>query len=104
MHLVRLFMMGIDILEKGEIRTHRSGEDLRLLRSIRNGDYMRENVLIPEFYEIISDFERRFQEAETNSTLPDNPDMKAVAAFVENINYRVVTGKVEHQKGLPWRS
>ena len=49
-------------------------------------------------------FERCFQEAETNSTLPDNPDMKAVAAFVENINYRVVTGKVEHQKGLPWRS
>lgn len=38
MHLVRLFMMGIDILEKAEIRTHRPEVDLQLLRSIRNGD------------------------------------------------------------------
>lgn len=94
MHLVRLFMMGIDILEKGEIRTHRPETDLKLLRSIRNGDYMQENVLIPEFYEIVADYERRFHEAEENSTLPDNPDMKAVGAFVENINRRVVTGEI----------
>lgn len=38
MHLVRLFMMGIDILEKAEIRTYRPEVDLQLLRSIRNGD------------------------------------------------------------------
>lgn len=94
MHLVRLFMMGIDILEKGEIRTHRPESDLGLLRSIRNGDYMRENVLIPTFYEIVTDYEQRFHEAEARSILPDNPDMKTVGAFVENINRRVVTGEI----------
>lgn len=94
MHLVRLFMMGIDILEKGEIRTHRPESDLQLLRSIRNGDYMQENILMPAFYEIVADYERRFQEAEKNSILPDNPDMEAVGSFVESINRRVVTGEI----------
>lgn len=94
MHLVRLFMMGIDILERGEIRTHRPETDLRLLLSIRNGDYMRENILIPAFYEIVADYEKRFQEAEKNSILPDHPDMEEVGAFVESINRRVVTGEI----------
>lgn len=94
MHLVRLFMMGIDILERGEIRTHRPESDLQLLLSIRNGDYMRENILIPAFYEIVADYEKRFQEAEKNSILPDHPDMEEVGAFVESINRRVVTGEI----------
>ena len=94
MHLVRLFMMGIDILADGEIRTHRPESDLKLLISIRNGDYMREGILTPAFYEIVTDYERRFHEAEKNSDLPDNPDMEAVAAFVESINRRVVTGEI----------
>ena len=94
MHLVRLFMMGIDILAEGEIRTHRPESDLKLLISIRNGDYMQEGILTPAFYEIVADYERRFHEAEKNSFLPDNPEMEAVAAFVESINRRVVTGEI----------
>ena len=86
MHLIRLFMMGIDILQDEEIRTHRSNQDLQLLCSIRNGDYMRDGAFVPEFYEIVSDFERRFEEAEKESTLPDNPDMGKVGEFVEKIN------------------
>lgn len=94
MHLVRLFMMGIDILEKGEIRTHRPETDLQLLRSIRDGGYMQESILTPAFYEIVTDYERRFQEAEKNSILPDNPDMEAIGDFVADINRRVVTGEI----------
>lgn len=94
MHLVRLFMMGIDILEKGEIRTHRPETDLQLLRSIRDGAYMQESILTPAFYEIVTDYERRFQEAEKNSILPDNPDMEAIGDFVADINRRVVTGEI----------
>ena len=99
MHLVRLFMMGIDILEKGEIRTHRPETDLELLRSIRRGDFMQDNILIPAFYEIVEEYERRFHEAEMQSTLPDNPDMEAVGAFVESINRRVVTDDPAVNKG-----
>ena len=94
MHLVRLFMMGIDILEKAQIRTHRPEKDLELLRSIRNGDYMRDGVLIPAFYEIVSDYEKRFAEAEEHSRLPDNPDLEAVGRFMESVNRRVVNEEI----------
>ena len=94
MHLVRLFMMGIDILEKAEIRTHRPPEDLVLLRSIRSGDYMQDSVLVPAFYEIVENYERRFAEAERSSRLPDNPDMEAVGQFVESVNRRVVLEEI----------
>ena len=94
MHLVRLYMMGIDILEKGEIRTHRPEPDLQLLRSIRNGEYMQGSAFLPAFFEIVTDYENRFMEAEKNSILPDNPDMDKIAEFVESINRRVVTGEI----------
>ena len=93
MHLIRLFMMGIDILEKGEIRTHRPEEDLEILRRIRDGGYMENSVLNRDFYEIVSEYEQRFEEAEKRSSLPDFPDMEAVGRFVEKINRRVVLEK-----------
>ncbi|MBR6090005.1 MAG: nucleotidyltransferase domain-containing protein [Anaerolineaceae bacterium] len=90
MHLVRLYMMGIDILEKKEIRTHRPPGDLALLRSIRDGGYMADGIMTDDFYEIVSEYQKRFEEAERRSTLPDTPDMKAVSAFVESVNRHVV--------------
>ena len=86
MHLIRLYMMVIDILEKGEIRTHRPESDLALLRSIRNGDYMKDSILNESYYEIVADYEKRFSEATRNSTLPDKPDMEAIGRFVESVN------------------
>ena len=90
MHLIRLYMMGIDILKKKELRTHRPESDLMLLKSIRNGDYMSDGILIDEFYEIVSDYQSRFEKAEKYSSLPDDPDMNEVEAFVESVNRRVV--------------
>ena len=90
MHLVRLFMMGIDILENAQIRTHRPEEDLKLLRSIRSGAFMEDGIFTPAFYDIVAEYEQRFERAERESTLPDNPDMDAVEAFVEKINRQVV--------------
>lgn len=93
MHLVRLFMMGTDILEREEIRTHRPDEDLKILLSIRNGDYMKDGILIPEFYEIVTDYENRLAEAVKKSKLPESPDMAVIEDFVESINRRVVLGE-----------
>jgi len=90
MHLIRLYMMGIDILERQEIRTHRPESDLQLLRSIRSGDYMTEGIMNDTFYEIVSEYQNRFEIAEKASLLPENPDMAAVSAFVESVNRRVV--------------
>lgn len=91
MHLIRLFMMGIDILEKAEIRTHRPETDLKLLNSIRNGDYMEDGILNDAFYQLVASYEDRFAKAEEESVLPDNPDMDAIGRFVERINRHVVT-------------
>ena len=91
MHLIRLYMMVIDILEKGEIRTHRPESDLALLRSIRNGDYMKDSILNESYYEIVADYEKRFSEATRNSNLPDEPDMEAIGRFVESVNRRAIS-------------
>lgn len=92
MHLIRLFMMAVDILEKGEINTNRR-KDLELLMRIRNGGFQREDKTFDkEFYEILADYEGRLNEAAKESILPDNPDMVKVEAFVEYINKRVIEG------------
>ncbi|MDO4325931.1 MAG: nucleotidyltransferase domain-containing protein [bacterium] len=90
MHLIRLFMMAIDILEKGEIRTHRR-EDLDLLLKIRRGGFQKEDkTFSAEFYDILSEYERRLEQAAKESWLPDNPDMERVEAFVEYVNRKVI--------------
>lgn len=93
MHLIRLFMMAVDILEQGEIRTHRR-EDLDLLMQIRQGKFRQANgAFSPEFYEILDDYERKLEEAAAATRLPDNPDMEKVEAYVERVNRYVVTGE-----------
>ena len=57
-HLIRLYMMCIDILEKEEIVTYREKER-DLLMSIRNGEYLDENRQpIPEFYDLLNEYEK----------------------------------------------
>lgn len=92
MHLVRLFMMAIDILEQGEIITYRAKEQ-ELLRSIRRGDYQKpDGNFSEEFYEIVSDYEKKLNEAAKYTKLPDEPDMEAVQKFVMSVNEKVVMG------------
>lgn len=92
MHLIRLFMMAIDLVEKSEIKTHRTN-DLELLQSIRRGDFQREDkTFSQEFYDILSDYEVRLETAAKNTPLPDNPDMEKVEKFVESVNRRVIEG------------
>lgn len=92
MHLVRLFMMAIDILEKGEIRTHRT-DDLELLKSIRRGDFQKtDGTYEKEFYDLLSDYEKRLEVATAMTILPDNPDMEKVEQFVEYVNRKAIEG------------
>lgn len=94
MHLVRLFMMGTDILKNGLIRTRRPDDELELLRSIRDGAFMKDSCLTDEFYRIVSEYENRYAEAEHSSKLPDSPDMERIEKFVEKVNRRVVMGEI----------
>ena len=103
MHLIRLFMMAIDILEKGEIRTRRT-DDLPLLLAIRRGDYMQaDGTFSQAFYEILEEYERKLDEAAAQTTLPDNPEMDKVEKFVERINRIAITEEytASHSKSEP---
>ena len=95
MHLIRLFMMAIDILEQGRIITHRT-VDLPLLLSIRHGEYMKEDGTFSQaFYEVLEEYERRLEEASKKTKLPDNPDLAAVERFVERVNLYSITGELK---------
>lgn len=89
-HLVRLYLMCFDILEKGEIITFREKEH-DLLMSIRNGEYLDENRQpISEFYELVDDLEKRLDYDKENTLLPDEVDMEMVNDLFAEINELVV--------------
>ena len=94
MHLIRLYLMALDIFEKEEIITYREN-DLSFLMDIRNGKYLTdERQPTKEFYEIVDDFEKRLLYAKENTSLPDVPDYKKINDFVASVNERVVIGKI----------
>lgn len=100
MHLIRLFMMAVDILEKGEIITCRR-QELDLLLKIRSGGFLREDkTFVPEFYDILEDYEKRLEKASRESSLPDNPDMEKVEEFVEYVNRKALEG--DYLEGNTW--
>ena len=93
MHLIRLYVMCLDILEKEQIVTYRETEH-DLLMDIRNGKYLDSNDQpIPEFYEMVDDYEKKLDYAKLNTSLPDSPNYKKISEFVMNVNERVVKGE-----------
>lgn len=92
MHLIRLYLMCLDILEKEDIITYRGKEkEHEMLMSIRAGKYQREDGSYrDEFFEIVDHLERRLTYAKENTSLPDHPDMKKVEEFVMAVNRRAL--------------
>lgn len=94
MHLVRLYLMCLDILEKEEINTFR-GNDHDFLMEIRNGKFLdKDSHPLPEFYDMVSDYEKRLKYAAEHSSLPDKPDYDAINEFLMSVNERIVKGIV----------
>ena len=90
MHLVRLYLLCIDILEKEEIITYREA-DHDLLMSIRGGMYMNEDGTYKhEFFELVDNLKKRLDYAKENTSLPAHPNMKEVEEFVMSINRRAL--------------
>lgn len=94
MHLIRLYMMCLDILENKEIITYRK-ENLDLLMKIRNGAFLDENQLPKaEFFEMVKEYEKCFEYAVENTDLPEEPNYTAINEFKMSINERVVRGEI----------
>lgn len=88
MHLIRLLIMGAEILEGKGINTYRE-KDREFLLDIRNGKYSYE-----EIFEIVDKYEKKFEYAKENCALPDNPDYKKINELVMEINRRVVSSSM----------
>lgn len=62
---------------------------------IRNGKYLDNNKQpTSEFYDLLNDYEKRFEYAKQHTSLPDNPDYKAINEFVASVNERVVKDEI----------
>ena len=86
MHLVRLYKMAFDILEKGEINTYRENDREELL-DIRNGKYMQEDgTMSQELYALVDEYEKRLKRDYNETSLPNKPDMKKIEELVVAVN------------------
>ena len=94
MHLIRLYLMCLDILEKEEIITFREKEH-NLLMNIRNGRYQKaDHTFSAEFYDLLNDLEKRLDYAKENTSLPEMPDLAQIEAFQMEVNERVVQDEI----------
>lgn len=92
MHLVRLYLMCFDILEKGEINTYREKERDWLL-DIRGGKYLTEDKKpTQEFMDIVAELENKLAVLGEKTSLPDKPDIDRINNIVAEINASVVEG------------
>ena len=90
MHLIRLYLMCIDILEKEEIITYREN-DIDTLMEIRNGYYQNpDGTYCPEFFEMIDDLKKRLDYAKEHTSLPNHPNMKEIEEFVMSVNRKAL--------------
>lgn len=86
MHLFRLYLMCIDILEKEEINTYRE-KDHDYLMSIRNGCYMNEDGTIkPELYKELDELKTKMRELEKTTKLPEKPYYKDAERLLIKLN------------------
>ena len=86
MHLVRLYLMCIDILEKEEIITYRT-IDHDLLMSIRAGKFQHEDGTFDDsFFDLVHELSNEMEYAKANTSLPRSPDMKKIEEFMMDVN------------------
>ena len=72
MHLIRLLVMGTEILNIHQINTYRT-EEHDLLMDIRKGKYSYD-----ELFKMVELYEFKFKQASLSTTLPEEPDKKQV--------------------------
>jgi uncharacterized protein len=84
MHLIRLLIMGTEILQGKGVHTYREKE-IPLFMDIRNSKYSYE-----EIFQLVDKFDSEFKYAAENTALPDNPDYNKVQELIMHINRKVL--------------
>lgn len=84
MHLIRLLIMGTEILEGKGVHTYREKE-LPMLMDIRNGKFSYDDI-----FELVDKYDYEFKYASENTELPDTPNYAKVQELVMEINKGVI--------------
>lgn len=93
MHLVRLMLCCIELLNTGTFCTH-CEKFLPLLMDIRNGKYMGDDKqMTPEFFQLVKELEAELDKAFESTCLPEKPDYAAIDDFLFKTREKIVYGK-----------
>lgn len=92
MHLVRMYLTGLDMLENGVFKTYRS-DDRDLLMQIRSGAYMKDGKLTSEFFSLVDSLDARLEYARENTMLPDSVDTNKIEELAIEINRMSVNAR-----------
>lgn len=97
MHLIRLYLMGIDLNTTGQIITFRKNEH-DMLMSIRNGEYTLDDGahVRKEFFEILHDIQNRYMYSVEHTVLPEEYDKVRVHDLVIDANSKILL-KYQHK-------
>lgn len=97
MHLIRLNMMCLDILEKQEINTYRE-EEHDLLMDIRNNQYLdTQGKPSSAFFDLVRKYEKKLDYAKKHTELPDAPNYKKINEFVMSIHEKIIKDEIQNQ-------
>jgi uncharacterized protein len=83
MHMVRLGMQGVELLQTGNITLPMRGRDLAWLRELRQGQHTKEEALARA-----EKLESQIEELAATSRLPERPDMKAINSWLADVHRR----------------
>lgn len=90
MHLIRLYLMCIDILEKETVITFRENEH-DLLMSIRHGEFQKpDGTFRSEFFDMVTELECRAKYAAEHTALPSKPNYKKIEELVIYMNEEAI--------------
>ena len=83
-HLIRLFIMGKDILLDQKIQTYREKEH-DLLMDIRNGKYFDGSTFTKEFFDMVDHYRDELDYAYNHTELPDVPIASDIAKLASDV-------------------
>ena len=90
-NVIYSYMFLLDILRDNGLNTYRDSEEIKLLRSIRNQDFIKDSKPTKEFYDLLSDYKERVESEKDNTKLREHPDCELLDNILIETNERIIS-------------
>lgn len=90
-NVIYSYMFLLDILRDNGLNTYRDSEEIKLLRSIRNQDFIKDSKPTKEFYDLLSDYKERVESEKDNTKLRERPDCELLDNILIETNERIIS-------------